>query len=83
MLYHNGNRQNIHFDHLMAESKGGRTKVPACAFCNQSKNDKPLNGWLRWLNVYRPTHLKKIMDYNSYKRNKISIVIREIRDEYR
>lgn len=80
-LYHNGTRQNIHFDHLRAGSKGGRTKVPACAKCNQSKSDKSLKQWLRWLNINDPSHLQKIIDYNSYKRNKIALVVREVRDE--
>jgi hypothetical protein len=82
MLYWNGDRQNIHFDHVKAFSKGGRTVVPACAFCNRSKNDKPLKQWLRWLSVNNKGVLKEIIDYNIQKRNKISAVVREVRKEY-
>jgi len=68
MLYHNGNRQNIHFDHIMAEINGGRTKVPACALCNQSKHDKPLRGWLRRITQTRPTLFRKVVEYHLYKK---------------
>src|SRR5271157_4327443 len=82
MLYHNGSRQNIHFYHIMAEIKGGRTKVPACALCNQSKHDKPLRGWLRRITETRPSLFQKIVEYHLYKRNKISIAVRAVRKEF-
>jgi hypothetical protein len=81
-LYWSGSRQNIHFDHVRAASKGGRTVVPACTFCNQCKNDKPLKLWLRWLSCNNPKVLERIIEYHIHQRNKISDVVREVRKEY-
>lgn len=41
----------IHFDHIVALSKGGAHSVAnlcvACAPCNLSKSDKPIRAWIR------------------------------------
>jgi len=82
MLYWSGSRQNIHFDHVKAASKGGRTVIPTCARCNQSKSDKPLKLWLRRLSYNNPALLEEIIEYHKPQRNKISEVVREVRKEY-
>ena len=80
--YWSGSRQNIHFDHVRAASKGGRTVIPTCKRCNQSKNNKSLKQWLRWLNHNFPALLKRIIEYHKPQRNKISELVREVRKEY-
>ena len=82
MIYWSGGRQNIHFDHVKAASKGGRAVVPTCARCNQSKNNKSLRQWFRWLSRNFPELLERIIEYHKPQRNKISADVREVRKEY-
>lgn len=44
-----GSHESIQSEHVIAQSKGGKTVVPACKECNCSKNNKQLMVWLRWV----------------------------------
>ena len=79
-LYFTGKRYNHHFDHIKANSKGGRTRVPACSECNFSKGPKTLRSWFRWLSGKNPKLWNSIIEYNKYKRNRIAQEVRYVRD---
>ena len=76
-----GSNRNIQDDHIRAQSKGGVSTTEACATCNQSKGDKPLMEWLRWLKKNDPYRWNRIKNYNFGKKNLIAIKIQKIRDE--
>ncbi len=80
-LYQSGQRKNIQYDHIRPLSSGGRTVVPTCAECNQSKSNTGLKEWLRSLRYTYSDKWEKIVKYNKSKRNKIAQVVREVRDE--
>jgi len=76
-----GSSLNIQDDHIIAKTKRGVTTTPACAKCNQSKGNKQLMKWLRWLKKNDLYRWKRIVNYNFGKKNTISVKIQKIRDE--
>jgi len=76
-----GSHMNIHDDHVIARSKGGVRTVPACAKCNQSKSDKPLMEWFRYLKKNNPYRWDRITSFNQGKRSDIALKVQKIRDE--
>lgn len=76
-----GSTLNIQDDHIMAQVKGGVTTTPSCAKCNQSKGDKPLMDWLRWIKGNNPYRWNRIVKYNFGRRNPIALKVQKIRDE--
>jgi 5-methylcytosine-specific restriction endonuclease McrA len=76
-----GSTRHIQDDHIKAQSKGGVTTTEACATCNQSKGDKPLMEWLRWIKNNKPYRWDRIKGFNFGKRNPIAIKVQKIRDE--
>ena len=76
-----GSTRNIQNDHIRAQSKGGVTTTEACAACNESKGDKPLMEWLRWIKKNDTYRWNRIRDFNFGKKNPIAIKIQKIRDE--
>lgn len=81
-LYWEGNRHNIHYDHIVPYSSGGRTIVPVCDDCNRSKHDKGLKEWLIWLLDNRPNKWRKIVYYNRWKKHKIARAVHDIINQY-
>lgn len=76
-----GSTRSIQDDHIRSQSKGGVTTTEACATCNQSKGNKPLMEWLRWIKNYDTYRWNRIKNYNFGKRNAIAVKIQKIRDE--
>lgn len=76
-----GSSRNIQNDHVRAQSKGGVATVPACSPCNQSKGDKPLMEWLRWIKVNDSYRWNRIITLNHGKKNSIALKIQRVRDE--
>ena len=76
-----GSKNQIQLDHIIARSKGGITVAPACANCNQSKGNKQLMEWLRYVKKNNPEKWKQICLFNKRKRHFIAIKVRKIRDE--
>jgi len=76
-----GSMHDIEFDHIIARSRGGVTTAPACKPCNQSKSNKQLMEWLRWVKTYRTDLWEKICAHNKRKRNPIAKKVQKIRDE--
>lgn len=76
-----GSSWNIQDDHVIAQSKGGVTTVPACSRCNQSKSDKALGAWLEDLKKSDPYRFKRITDHNKRKRSKIAKMVQKSRDK--
>lgn len=76
-----GSIRNIQNDHVRAQSKEGISTVSACATCNQSKGNKPLMEWLRWLKQNDPYRWNRIIKYNYRKKSSIASKIQKIRDE--
>jgi len=68
-------------EHVRAQSKGGRAIIPACAACNSSKGNKPLMEWFRWVKVNDRYRWRRIVDYNSGRRNEIAQKVHRVRDE--
>jgi hypothetical protein len=61
-------RRNGHRAHLyIAESKGGRTWVPACPACNMSQGDKGLIAWLGYLCHNNPQTYELIRRYQKIR----------------
>lgn len=81
-LYWEGNRHNIHYDHILPYSSGGRTIVPVCEDCNRSKGDKGLKEWLVWLLENRPDKWTEIVSYNKWKKHKIARAVHDIINKY-
>ena len=77
-----GSSRNIQNDHVKAQSKGGVKTVPSCAKCNQSKGNKGLMDWIRWIKENDSYRWSRMKDHNKGKRNDISKKIQKIRDEY-
>ncbi|MCT4587258.1 MAG: HNH endonuclease [Carboxylicivirga sp.] len=76
-----GSSRNIQDDHIIAQSKGGVATTEACAACNQSKSDKPLMEWLRWVKENDSYRWNRIVDHNYRKKSTIAQKIQKIRDE--
>lgn len=76
-----GSHENIQWDHIIAQSKGGRTVVPACQDCNLSKSDKALMDWFHCIKKTNPKKWEKICEYNKRKLNPIAKKVRKVRDE--
>lgn len=76
-----GSRHNIEADHIIARTHGGVTTAPACKPCNQSKSNKQLMEWLRWVKTHRTDLWDKICAHNKRKRNPIAKKVQKIRDE--
>lgn len=76
-----GSTRNMQDDHIIAKTKGGATTTPACAACNQSKGDKPLMEWLRWVKNNEQYRWARIRNYNFGKKNPIALKVQKIRDE--
>ncbi len=76
-----GSPENIHEAHLIAPSKGGKMPVPACSKCNQSKGNKALMEWFRWVKENREERWEQIVTFNKSKRHDIAQKIHKIRDE--
>jgi|WetSurMetagenome_2_1015567.scaffolds.fasta_scaffold25146_3 5-methylcytosine-specific restriction endonuclease McrA len=68
-------------EHVIAQSKGGVATIPACRVCNQSKGDKPLMDWLRWVKRNDSYRWNRIKDFNYGKKNDIAIKVQTVRDE--
>ncbi len=68
-------------EHVRAKSKGGVWTVPACRACNQSKGDKALKEWLRWVKIHDSYRWNRIKAYNYGRRNDIAVKVQEVRDE--
>ena len=71
-----GSSRNLHNDHIIAQSKGGKTTTPACAACNLSKGSKAFMEWIKYLhksedgkNRYRIT---RIFEYHSSTHNQFT-----------
>jgi len=45
--------------------------VPACRACNQSKGDKPLMEWLRWVRQNDSYRWNRIKDFNYGKKGSV------------
>lgn len=67
-----GSTEQIQEDHLIARSRRGRSTVPACAYCNQSKGAKQPMVWLRWIKRNKPQHWGRIVAHNRGKRNPVA-----------
>jgi hypothetical protein len=80
-LYMTGSRKNFHFDHIRAYSSWGKTVVPSCTYCNQTKSNRGLKEWLRYLTQKDKKHLERIFKNNLYKKHKIAKYVRDIRKE--
>jgi len=76
-----GSTRNIQGEHVIAQSKGGVRTVPACRICNQSKGDKQLMEWLRWIKKNDTYRWNNIKSYNRGKRSDIAKKVQKIRDE--
>ncbi len=76
-----GSTRKIQDDHIRAKTKGGVCTTEACATCNQSKGDKPLMEWLRWVKLNDAYRWNRIENYNYGKRNVIANKVQRIRDE--
>lgn len=76
-----GSNRNIQNDHIQAQSKGGATTTPACATCNQSKGNKALMEWLRWIKINDRYRWKRVVAFHKGKRGSISQKVQKIRDE--
>ena len=76
-----GSTEDIQKGHLIAPSKGGKMEVSACATCNQSKGDKALMEWLRWVKENRPERWESIVAHNKFKRSELAQKVHKIRDE--
>jgi hypothetical protein len=76
-----GSHESIQSEHVIAQSKGGKTVVPACKECNCSKNNKQLMVWLRWVKKNDLRKWEKICEHNKRKRNPIAKKVRTVRDE--
>ena len=76
-----GSTRNIQNDHIRAQSKGGGATTEACALCNQSKGNKALMEWLRWIKKNDWYRWNRIKNYNFGKRNFIANKVQKIRDE--
>lgn len=59
--YHGRNKHKGHL--FRAESHGGRTWVPTCSNCNQSRKEKGFVTWLRWLYENNRRLYEQIVDY--------------------
>jgi len=68
-------------EHVIAESKGGVQTISACRACNQSKGDKPLMDWLRWIKRNDSYRWGRIKDYNYGRKNEIALKVQQVRDE--
>ena len=78
-----GSNRLIEYDHVIAESKGGKRTVPACQACNRSKNDKQLMFWLREVKMNNKYRWTRMVNHNKNKRNDIASKIRQIDRESR
>ena len=80
-----GSSINIEKEHVIAGSKGGKRKVPACLACNRSKSDKQLMVWLRGLKKSKEPKDKyrwnKIKNYNKDKSHDIAVKVNKIANE--
>lgn len=82
-------RRNRHKAHVYrAQSRGGRTWVPACMACNLSQGTKGLVTWIRWLHENDPELYDKIVDWQAdketdwlFRRDKIAQMILAIHNE--
>lgn len=68
-------------EHLIAQSKGGKTTVDACRACNRSKGDKQLMKWLREQKSQGTQRWRKIKEYNYGRKNPIAKKAQKVRDE--
>lgn len=68
-------------EHVRARSKGGVSTVYACRACNQSKGNKPLMEWLRWLKRNDYYRWSRIRDHNYGRKNPIAQKVQRVRDE--
>ena len=76
-----GSTKKIQNDHIIAQTKGGVTTTEACAKCNQSKGDKPLMEWLRWLKKNNKYRWERVKRYNTGKISTIALKVQKVRDE--
>jgi hypothetical protein len=75
-LYLNGSRKNFTWDHVLAYRSRGRTLVPCCRTCNESKHTKIIPSWLNHLTRTDRTLLRKILEYNECRpSNRVTIPI--------
>ena len=68
-------------DHVIAQVKGGVTTVSACSRCNNSKGDKALMDWFRWLKKNDVYRWNQIVNHNTGRRSTIAKKVQKVRDE--
>lgn len=68
-------------DHVKPYSKGGVFTIPCCQECNLNKYQKGLKTWLRQVRDYWPGKWDDIEYHHRGRRNWLSQIVREIRDE--
>ena len=68
-------------DHVKPYSKGGVFIIPCCRECNQSKYNKGLKTWLRQVRDYRPEKWDEIEYHHRGRRNWLSQIVHELRNE--
>lgn len=76
-----GSTRSIQEEHVRAFSKGGSNTILACRKCNQSKGDKPLMEWLRWVKHNDRYRWNRIEEFNYQKKGPIAKKVHKIRDE--
>lgn len=70
-----------HDDHVRPFIYGGVYTVPSCSECNLSKGRKGLKTWLRWVRDYWPKKWREIVYHHWGRRNWLSQLVHEVRDE--
>ena len=70
-----------HDEHVKARIIGGVYTIPSCMDCNLSKGKKGKKTWLRWVRRNRPQKWRRIVYHHRGRRNWLSQLVHEVRDE--
>jgi len=76
-----GSSWKIENEHIKPKSRGGVTTINACQNCNQSKGDKTLLTWFRWLKKNDRYRWQRIKKFQYRKRGKIAETCRKVANE--
>jgi len=71
-----------HDDHVRPWASGGVYAIPSCSGCNLNKGSKGLKTWLRWVRDNWPRKWNRIVSHHNGRRNWLSQLVHEVRDEY-